>query len=146
MLMGALQPKLIVKEGQRWRLLSYMWLHGGLIHLLANMMSLLFIGLHLEKEFGFLKIGLLFVLSGLADSLSSSINLESSKVSVGASGALFGLFGAMLSELIINWTIYTNKSKGVAEDKGHNSNSSEGGRRQIPTLKLLWVHHRLEDG
>ncbi|XP_042502867.1 RHOMBOID-like protein 5 [Macadamia integrifolia] len=107
-LVGGLQPKLVVKEGEGWRLLSCMWLHGGLIHLLANMISLLFIGVRLEQEFGFLKIGLLYVFSGLGGSLSSAIRLQSN-VSVGASGALFGLLGAMLSELIMNWTIYSNK-------------------------------------
>lgn len=85
-----------------------MWLHAGIIHLLANMFSLLFIGIRLEQEFGFLKIGLLYVLSGFGGSLLSSIGLQA-KVSVGASGALFGLLGAMLSELIMNWTIYSNK-------------------------------------
>ncbi|XP_043699740.1 RHOMBOID-like protein 5 [Telopea speciosissima] len=108
MLVGGLQPKLVVNEGQGWRLFSCMWLHGGLIHLLANMVSLLFIGVRLEQEFGFLKIGLLYMLSGLGGSISSSIRLQSN-VSVGASGALFGLLGAMLSELIMNWTIYSNK-------------------------------------
>lgn len=54
------------------------------------------------------KIAILYVLSGFGGSLLSSINLHSA-ISVGASGALFGLLGAMLSELITNWTIYANK-------------------------------------
>ncbi|KAI3919726.1 hypothetical protein MKX01_000167 [Papaver californicum] len=106
--LGALEWKLVVNEGQSWRLISCMWLHAGVVHLVANMMSLLFVGVRLEQEFGFLKIGLLFVLSGFGGSLLSSLNLRSS-ISVGASGALFGLLGAMLSELITNWTIYANK-------------------------------------
>lgn len=55
-----------------------------------------------------MKIAILYVLSGFGGSLLSSINLHST-ISVGASGALFGLLGAMLSELITNWTIYANK-------------------------------------
>ncbi|KAI3996410.1 hypothetical protein MKX01_021649 [Papaver californicum] len=106
--LGALEWKLVVNEGQSWRLISCIWLHAGVVHLVANMMSLLFVGVRLEQEFGFLKIGLLFVLSGFGGSLLSSLNLRSS-ISVGASGALFGLLGAMLSELITNWTIYANK-------------------------------------
>ncbi|KAF6152753.1 hypothetical protein GIB67_021413 [Kingdonia uniflora] len=106
--MGALEWKLVVKEGEGWRLISCIWLHAGVIHLLANMISLIFVGIRLEEEFGFVKIGLLYVLSGFGGSLLSSISLRST-MSVGASGALFGLLGAMLSELITNWTIYANK-------------------------------------
>ncbi|EEF28386.1 KOM, putative [Ricinus communis] len=54
------------------------------------------------------KIGLLYVISGFGGSLMSSLFIQTN-ISVGASGALFGLLGAMLSELITNWTIYTNK-------------------------------------
>ncbi|KAK9906220.1 hypothetical protein M0R45_002720 [Rubus argutus] len=110
--LGALERDLVVENGEGWRLLSCIWLHAGVVHLLANMISLLFIGIRLEQEFGFIRIGLLYVLSGLAGSLSSTIHLRQSTkpiISVGASGALFGLLGAMLSELLTNWTIYTNK-------------------------------------
>lgn len=55
-----------------------------------------------------MRVGILYVLSGIGGSLSSSISLEKS-ISVGASGALFGFLGAMLSELIINWSNYANK-------------------------------------
>ncbi|XP_021906620.1 RHOMBOID-like protein 5 isoform X2 [Carica papaya] len=108
--LGALDQGL-VQSGQAWRLLSCIWLHAGLIHLLANMLSLLFIGIRLEQEFGFLRIGLLYVISGFGGSLMSCLNQkrERTTISVGASGALFGLLGAMLSELITNWTIYENK-------------------------------------
>jgi membrane associated rhomboid family serine protease len=50
----------------------------------------------------------LYLLSGFGGSLLSALNSKSS-ISVGASGALFGLLGAMLSELLTNWTIYANK-------------------------------------
>jgi len=66
------------------------------------------IGIRLEKEFGFIRIGTLYVISGVGGSLLSSLFMVSN-ISVGASGALFGLLGSMLSELITNWTIYENK-------------------------------------
>ncbi|KAL8129915.1 LOW QUALITY PROTEIN: hypothetical protein V2J09_019070 [Rumex salicifolius] len=81
-----LDVTLIVDGRQVLRLISSVWLHAGVFHILANMLSLVFIGLRLEQEFG-----------------------HGSSISVGASGALFGLLGAMLSELITNRTLYDNK-------------------------------------
>lgn len=106
--MGALDVGKVVHKHQGWRLITCMWLHGGVFHLLANMLSLLVIGIRLEQEFGFVRIGLLYVISGLGGSLLSALFIQSN-ISVGASGALFGLLGGMLSELITNWTIYANK-------------------------------------
>ncbi|KAK9126967.1 hypothetical protein Scep_015813 [Stephania cephalantha] len=106
--MGALEVSKVVKRHQVWRLMTCIWLHAGVFHLLANMLSLLFIGIRLEQEFGFFRIGLLYIISGLGGSLLSALFIQSS-ISVGASGALFGLLGGMLSELITNWTIYANK-------------------------------------
>lgn len=51
--MGALDVAKVVHEHQGWRLITCMWLHGGVFHLLANMLSLLVIGIRLEQEFGF---------------------------------------------------------------------------------------------
>lgn len=55
-----------------------------------------------------MRIGLLYVIAGIGGSLSSCLFVRTT-ISVGASGALFGLLGAMLSELFVNWTIYENK-------------------------------------
>lgn len=59
------------------------------------------------------RIGLLYVLSGFGGGLLSCLHQDESQqtlqISVGASGALFGLLGASLSEIITNWTLYTNK-------------------------------------
>lgn len=51
--MGALDVSKVVDDHQGWRLLSCNWLHGGVFHILANMLSLLVIGIRLEQEFGF---------------------------------------------------------------------------------------------
>ncbi|KAL3645387.1 tubulin folding cofactor A [Castilleja foliolosa] len=106
--LGALEWNKIVHENQAWRLITSIWLHAGVIHLLANMLSLVFIGIRLEQQFGFLRIGLIYLLSGIGGSILSALFIQRN-ISVGASGALFGLLGAMLSELLTNWTIYTNK-------------------------------------
>ena len=51
--MGALDINKVVHGHQGWRLITCIWLHGGVFHLLANMLSLLIIGIRLEREFGF---------------------------------------------------------------------------------------------
>lgn len=107
--LGALEWNKVVHEHQGWRLVTCMWLHAGIIHLLANMLSLVFIGIRLEQQFGFVRIGIIYLLSGLGGSVLSALFMQNS-ISVGASGALFGLLGAMLSELITNWALYSNKA------------------------------------
>lgn len=54
------------------------------------------------------KVGMVYLLSGFGGSILSALFIQQN-ISVGASGALFGLLGAMLSELITNWTLYANK-------------------------------------
>jgi membrane associated rhomboid family serine protease len=54
------------------------------------------------------RVGLVYLISGFGGSLMSALFIQSS-VSVGASRALFGLVGSMLSELITNWSLYANK-------------------------------------
>ncbi|XP_024982157.1 RHOMBOID-like protein 1 [Cynara cardunculus var. scolymus] len=106
--MGALDADKVIRGGQQWRILTCMWLHAGVFHIFANMLSLLGVGVRLEQEFGFVRIGLVYILSGIGGSLLSALFVRKT-ISVGASGALFGLLGSMLSELLTNWTIYTNK-------------------------------------
>ncbi|MBA0594607.1 hypothetical protein Gorai_011507, partial [Gossypium raimondii] len=110
--MGALDVIKVVHKHQAWRLISCIWLHAGVFHILANMLSLLFIGIRLEQEFGFVRIGLLYLFAGFGGSLMSALFIQAG-ISVGASGALFGLLGSMLSELITNWTIYANKARKI---------------------------------
>ncbi|EMS68810.1 Inactive rhomboid protein 1 [Triticum urartu] len=110
--MGALVWDKVVHGHQGWRLFSCMWMHAGVLHLVANMLSLLFIGLRLEQQFGYVRIGGIYLISGVGGSVLSSLFIRSA-ISVGASGALFGLLGAMLAELLSNWTIYTNKVAAV---------------------------------
>lgn len=59
---------------------------------------------------------MLYIVSGFGGSLMSALFIQSG-ISVGASGALFGLLGGMLSELLTNWTIYANKVKEVQHRK-----------------------------
>jgi membrane associated rhomboid family serine protease len=53
--MGALETSKVAKDHEWYRLITCIWLHAGVVHILANMLSLLLIGIRLEKEFGFCK-------------------------------------------------------------------------------------------
>ena len=79
-----------------FRLFSSIFLHGGLIHLLCNMYSIYIIGPQLESFFGKTKFIVIYILSGVIGNLLSMTFLQDNIVSVGASGAIFGLLGALL--------------------------------------------------
>ncbi|KAJ4849650.1 hypothetical protein Tsubulata_009648 [Turnera subulata] len=104
---GALRKALLL-EHQTWRLFSSPWLHAGVIHLLINLVAIVFIGSYLEKEFGPLRIGLIYSLSAFSGTLLAALFVRDSPV-VSSSAALSGLIGATLSALIRNWRIYTHK-------------------------------------
>ncbi len=79
--------------GEQWRLLTSMFLHYGVIHILMNMIGLIDGGRHVERMYGRAGFAALYLVSGLAASLASSLR-ATAVVSAGASGAIFGVFGA----------------------------------------------------
>lgn len=79
-----------------YRLITSIFLHGGLIHLVCNMYSLYIIGPQLESFFGKVKYSIIFIGSGLIGNLLTLAFLQDTYVSVGASGAIFGLLGALI--------------------------------------------------
>ena len=79
-----------------YRLVSSIFLHSGLLHLICNMYSLYILGPQLESFFGKVKYSLIFIGSGIIGNLLSMAFLQNTYVSVGASGAIFGLLGALL--------------------------------------------------
>jgi membrane associated rhomboid family serine protease len=87
------------KDGQWWRLLTSTFLHGGFVHLFANGVGLLFVGIFLEPIMGRNKYVLTYLSSGILASISSLLWYNAT-VSVGASGAIFGLEGALLAFML----------------------------------------------
>jgi rhomboid protease GluP len=81
---------------QWYRLLTVALTHGGLLHLGFNMYSLMVLGNPIEEAFGKNKFLIIFFASLLAGSVTSSYFASIYSASVGASGAVFGLFGAMM--------------------------------------------------
>jgi len=84
-----------VAEGEYWRLLTVTLVHGGLLHLLMNMFALWIVGPLAEALYGRATFVAIYLLSALGGSIASYLFFPSA--SVGASGAVFGLFGLIFS-------------------------------------------------
>ncbi len=92
--MGALFGPLTVLKDEWWRLGTAMFLHGGIAHLLMNMFSLYLIGRGAEMYFDTKSYVSIYLFSGLIGGLVS-LYMHPVSVGVGASGAIFGVFGAL---------------------------------------------------
>ncbi|MFD3156012.1 rhomboid family intramembrane serine protease [Haloimpatiens sp. FM7330] len=84
----------LIASGQYYRLVACMFLHGGLMHLVLNMYGLYALGPLIEKIYGKIKYIIIYFTAGIASSYVSYMFSDS--VSIGASGAIFGLLGAAL--------------------------------------------------
>jgi membrane associated rhomboid family serine protease len=85
----------VVAQGDWWRLITSAFLHGSIIHLGLNMLALGWLGAPVEKYIGSIRYLALYVVSGLAGSAGALVVTPTS-VTVGASGAVFGILGALL--------------------------------------------------
>lgn len=107
-------------DGQWWRLLSCTFLHGGLVHLAFNMFALYSFGRLAERLYGTTLFAAIYLATGLAGS-AASLMTNPTVVSVGASGAIFGIMGLLVAfvardrsflpeasrrQLFINWAIF----------------------------------------
>lgn len=111
---GAMYPDSVVDNGEVWRLLTCMFIHFGLQHIMNNMIMLIAAGVILEHALGHIKYLILYLLSGIAGSVTSlavMINTGSYAVSAGASGAIFGVVGGLLWVVIRNKGRYESLSK-----------------------------------
>jgi rhomboid protease GluP len=98
------QVNILVLNGWWWQLLTSMFVHGGLMHLVGNMLFLFIFGLRGEEMFNLPEYLGIYLLGGLTGNLLSLAFLPLDVPSVGASGAIFALFGAC--------TIYARRSIG----------------------------------
>lgn len=93
-----------IVDGDIYRLFTVMFLHADFTHLLFNMVALLQLGYETEMIFGKAKFLMIYFVSGLFGSIASF--LWSPSVSVGASGAIFGLMGANIYLFTLNRELY----------------------------------------
>lgn len=86
----------LVKSGEYIRLITSAFVHIGIIHLLSNMYALYVIGRQVEQLYGRMKYILIYFISAIMGSLFTVVFSSSNTVAAGASGAIFGLLGALL--------------------------------------------------
>lgn len=102
---GAVYEPLVIEEHEFYRIFTSIFLHFGISHLMNNMVMLGALGWNLELEIGKGRFLIIYLLSGIGGNLLSlynSVSVEEYAVSAGASGAVFGLMGALLYVVIAN--------------------------------------------
>jgi rhomboid protease GluP len=113
--LGALYGPYTVQDGQWWRLGSAMFLHGGTTHLLMNMFSLYLIGRGAEMYFDTKSYLSIYLFSGLLGGMVS-LYMHPASVGVGASGAIFGVFGALAGFYLAHRDHIEEHSKAFMKD------------------------------
>ena len=95
---GVNSYKLIQAEGYigLYRLVTSMFLHADIFHIFFNMYALYVTGTQVERYYGKKKMLIIYFISGIVGSLFSNVFMSSNTISMGASGAIFGLFGALV--------------------------------------------------
>ena len=96
---GSFGPSVLL-DGETWRLLTSMFVHVGILHLVFNMWCLLLFGPLVERLYGTLGFATLYLISGLGGALAS-LWYHPMVVSAGASGAIFGVFGGLIGYLVV---------------------------------------------
>lgn len=111
---GALNTYFVQELNEYWRYISAMFLHGDIYHIVYNMLFLWVFGAGVEKRFsGFTYLGIYF-LSGITGGIVSQMFSEPNVVAVGASGAIYGLLGALIAISMTNKEkLIQNRSKNL---------------------------------
>jgi membrane associated rhomboid family serine protease len=94
---GALVPTLVRENGDYWRLVTGGFLHGSVLHIAVNMYSLFALGRFVELIAGSRRMAVVYAVSLVGSSLAVVYFGGPFEVTVGASGAIFGLFGALFA-------------------------------------------------
>ena len=103
--------RIAIWNGEYWRLFSSMFIHIGLLHLAGNCLFLYLCGPLLELSYGHEKFLIIYILSGFLGNILSLLGMKYSVtgISAGASGALFGILGALISFTIMERKVLPQK-------------------------------------
>lgn len=103
---GALEPYAVVVQGEYWRLLTALFLHGGFLHLGFNLFALYILGPPLERAIGTMRFAACYLISGLASSAGvvalAVVGFIQVTQVIGASGSIMGIVGAWAGFLLRN--------------------------------------------
>ena len=105
---GAMYVPYVLEQGEYYRLVTSMFLHFGIQHLGNNMILLLLVGAQLEEEMGAIKYLIIYIVAGLGGNIISMLgDITSGNYAIagGASGAIFGVIGAMF------WVVLRNNGR-----------------------------------
>lgn len=111
---GAMYPPYVAENGQYWRLFTSMFMHFGLMHILNNMVMLGAVGHIVEIAMGHVRFLIAYIVAGICGgALSYVVMLHNNDyaVSAGASGAIFGMVGALVWIVIVNRGFYEGISR-----------------------------------
>jgi membrane associated rhomboid family serine protease len=89
---------------QWWRFITPIFLHAGIIHIAANLFFQIRVGFQMERDFGSLRIFIIYTLCGIAGFMFGA-EYSIQTPSVGCSGSLYGLIACLLLDLILNWKL-----------------------------------------
>jgi len=89
---------------QWWRFITPIFLHAGFVHILTNLFFQIRVGFQMERDFGSLRIFLIYSICGIAGFMFGA-DYSIQTPSVGCSGSLYGLIACLLLDLILNWKL-----------------------------------------
>jgi membrane associated rhomboid family serine protease len=111
-----LLDKQAVAAGELWRLVTVVLVHGGILHLAFNMYALYIVGPLVERMYGRLPFVVVYLLCAIGGSVGSYLFIR--EPSVGASGAIFGLFGILFVALRVHHPLLDRRARALASQIG----------------------------
>ena len=101
---GAMYAPAVLEDGEYYRLVTAMFMHFGIRHIMNNMLVLFVLGDNLERALGYVKYLIFYLLCGIGSNWVSMMMhpTDTMTVSAGASGAIFGVVGGLLYAVVLN--------------------------------------------
>lgn len=102
---GAMYEPLVTENGEDYRLLTSIFMHFGINHIVNNMLMLFILGDNMERALGHIKYLFFYLICGVGANIASmTVNVMNKElvVSAGASGAIFGVIGGLLYAVAVN--------------------------------------------